>query len=165
MNGNVLGINTAIYTESMGYMGVGFAMPANIVENVYNQLIGTEHRVVRGSIGVMFNAEANPAISRMYGKGVTLTSVTPGSPAEQAGLKVEDTVTGVNGKAITTGDELVTTIAALHPGSKAEISYLRDGKPMKTTITIADRSKLIKDERSTATTTRRRASRSRASWA
>jgi serine protease Do len=145
MNGNVVGINTAIYTESMGYMGVGFAMPSKIVSSVYNQLISGEHRVVRGSIGILFNAESNPAIARMYGKGVTITEVTPGNPAEQAGLKVQDTITAVNGKPITNGDDLVSTIAAMKPGTKAEVDYLRDGKPAKTTVTIADRSKMLKD--------------------
>ncbi len=146
MNGNVIGINTAIYTESMGYMGVGFAMPAKIVSNVYNQLISGDHRVVRGSIGVMFNAEPKPEIARLYGNGVTITEVTPASPAEKAGLKAEDTITSVNGKAVSTGDELVNLISALKPGSNAQVDYLRDGKPMKGTVVIADRAKLIKDE-------------------
>jgi len=144
MNGNVIGINTAILTESMGYMGVGFAMPSSIVTNVYNQLIGTEHRVVRGSIGVTFNAEPNPAIARMYGKGVTVTQVTPGAPAEQAGIKVEDTITAVNGTPITNGDQLVNIISAMKPGEKAKIDYTRAGKPESTTVTIADRTKLFK---------------------
>lgn len=146
MNGNVIGINTAIYTESMGYMGIGFAMPSKIVSSVYNQLISPTHRVVRGSIGVTFNAQVKPEIARMFGKGVTITEVTPGSPAEQAGLKPEDTITAVNGKQITTGDELVNLISGLKPGTKAEVDYVRDGKPDKTSVTIEDRSKLIKDD-------------------
>jgi serine protease Do len=146
MNGNVIGINTAIYTESMGYMGVGFAMPANIVQNVYNQLIGGEHRVVRGSIGVMFNAEPNPAIARMYGKGVTVTQVTPGGPAEKGGLKVEDTITSVNGTPINNGDQLVNIIAGMKPGSTAKLEYMREGKPATANITIQDRAQLFKDQ-------------------
>jgi serine protease Do len=120
-------------------------MPSKIVSNVYNQIIGPEHRVVRGSIGVSFNAQAAPGIARMYGKGVTITEVTPGGPAEQGGLKVEDTITGVNGKQITDGDQLVNVISALKPGTKAEVDYTRDGKPAKATVTITDRAKLIRD--------------------
>src|SRR5213075_2961559 len=56
MNGEVVGINTAIFTQSAGYQGVGFAMPSKTVAEVYNQLIGPDHRVTRGSIGVEFNA-------------------------------------------------------------------------------------------------------------
>src|ERR1700676_5279985 len=92
MASEVIGINTAILTETSSYAGVGFAMPSNTVAQVYNQLIGPDHRVSRGSIGIMFNALDNPAIARVYGtgSGVTISDVTPGSPAEQAGLKVGD---------------------------------------------------------------------------
>src|SRR5207248_9485768 len=76
MNEEVIGINTAIFTQgfSQGYMGVGFAMPSNTVADVYNQLISPDHHVTRGSIGVQFNAEANPAVARVYGikSGVTI---------------------------------------------------------------------------------------------
>src|SRR5271157_3657305 len=67
MNGEVIGINTAIYTSGGGYQGVGFAMPSNTVVSVYNQLIGPEHKVSRGSIGVEFLAVPNPAVARVYG--------------------------------------------------------------------------------------------------
>ena len=78
MNGEIIGINTAIYTSGGGYQGVGFAMPSNTVVNVYNQLIGPEHKVSRGSIGVQFNAVPNPAVARVYGvnTGVTIASIT-----------------------------------------------------------------------------------------
>src|SRR5438445_9477880 len=66
MAGEVIGINTAIFTQSMGYQGVGFAMPSNTVAQVYNSLIGPEHKVTRGSIGVLFNAEPSPALARVY---------------------------------------------------------------------------------------------------
>src|SRR5271154_179552 len=89
MNGEVIGINTAILSETNAYAGVGFSLPSNTVAQVYNQLIGPEHRVSRGSIGIMFDAVENPAITRVYGagSGVTVAHVVPGSPADQAGLK------------------------------------------------------------------------------
>src|SRR6202045_471904 len=81
MAGEVIGINTAILTDTNAYAGVGFAMPSNTIVQVYNQLIGPEHRVSRGSIGIMFNAQENPSIARVYGSGsgVTVSDVTAGS--------------------------------------------------------------------------------------
>jgi len=145
MNGEVIGINTAIYTSGGGYQGVGFAMPSNTVVNVYNQLIGGDHKVMRGSIGVQFNAVPNPAVARVYGvtSGVTIADVTPGGPAEKAGLKTGDTIISVNGKPVKNGDELVADISALKPGTQAKVGYVRNGKEQTTDVTIADRSKLF----------------------
>src|SRR5437868_729279 len=145
MQGEVIGINTAILTETSSYAGVGFALPSNTVAQVYNQLIGPEHRVSRGSIGVEFTAQQNPAIARVYGVqgGVTISNVVAGSPAEQAGLKVGDTITAVDGKDVKDGDALVSDIASRKPNSKAKLSFIRNGKKQDTTVTIADRSKLF----------------------
>lgn len=146
MDGEVIAINTAILTETNSYAGVGFALPSNTVASVYNQLIGPEHRVARGSIGIQFDAEENPAIARVYGtgSGITIASVTPpGSPAEQAGLKVGDTIVSVDGKDVKTGDELVADIASRKPGSKVELGFIRNGKKEEATVTVADRAKLF----------------------
>jgi serine protease Do len=67
MTGAVIGMNTAIYTQSMGSQGVGFAMPSNIIAGVYNMLIGPDHKVVRGSIGISFQQSLSSAVGRMYG--------------------------------------------------------------------------------------------------
>ena len=143
MAGEVIGINTAILTETSSYAGVGFAMPSNTVAQVYNQLIGPDHRVARGSVGIEFSPYPNPAIAHIYGSGVTVQNVTSGSPAEEAGLKVGDTIIAVDGKDVKTGDELVADIASRRPGSKAKLSFVRNGKKEETTVTIADRSKLF----------------------
>ena len=145
MNGEVIGINTAIYTSGGGYQGVGFAMPSNTVVQVYNQLISPEHKVSRGSIGVEFNAVPNPAVQRVYGvsSGVTIANVTPNGPAAKAGLLTGDTITSVNGKTVATGDELVAEISGLKPGSVAKVGYVRNGKQSTADVTIADRSKLF----------------------
>jgi serine protease Do len=146
MAGEVIGINTAILTDTNAYAGVGFAMPSNTVVNVYNQLIAPDHRVARGSIGIMFNAAENPAISRVYGAGaggVTISAVTAGSPAEQAGLKVGDTIVSVDGKAVKNGDELVADIASRKPGSKVNLGFVRNGKKQEATVTVTDRAKLF----------------------
>ena len=145
MNGEVIGINTAILSETNAYAGVGFALPSNTVVQVYNQLTGPEHRVSRGSIGIMFSGQDNPAIARVYGggAGVTISTVVAGSPADQAGLKVGDTITAVDGKKVTKGSELVSDIAARKPGSKVTLSFVRNGKPQEASVTIADRAKLF----------------------
>ena len=145
MAGEVIGINTAILTETNAYAGVGFALPSNTIVQVYNQLIGPEHRVSRGSIGIMFNAQENPAIARVYGSGsgITISDITAGSPAEQAGLKVGDTIVSIDGKNVKNGDELVSDIASRKPGSKVTLGFVRNGKKQETTITVADRAKLF----------------------
>jgi serine protease Do len=145
MAGEVVGINTAIYTETSSYAGVGFALPSNTVALVYNQIIANG-RVTRGSIGVQFNQRENPALARVYGAasgGVTIASVVAGSPAEEAGLKTGDTITAIDGKDVKSGDELVDQIANRKPGSKARISFVRNGKSEEASVTIADRSKLF----------------------
>ncbi len=145
MAGEVIGINTAILTDTNAYAGVGFAMPSLTIRDVYNQLIGPEHRVERGSIGIMFNAQENPAIARVYGSGsgVTISDVTAGSPAEQAGLKVGDTIVSVDNKPVKNGSELVADIAARKPSSKVTIGYIRNGKKQDASVTVADRAKLF----------------------
>jgi serine protease Do len=145
MAGEVIGINTAILTDTNAYAGVGFALPSNTVASVYNQLIGPEHRVSRGSIGIEFNAQENPAIARVYGvnSGVTISNVVAGSPADQAGLRVGDTITSVDGRPVKNGDELVGDIAGRKPGAKVTLGVVRNGKKQDTTVTVADRAKLF----------------------
>jgi len=145
MNGEVIGINTAILSETNAYAGVGFALPSKTVVEVYNQLTGPEHRVSRGSIGIQFDAVENPAITRVYGagSGITVASVVAGSPADQSGLKVGDTITSVDGKKVSKGIELVADIASRKPGSKVTLGFLRNGKPQDASVTIADRAKLF----------------------
>src|SRR5437016_13829887 len=137
MAGEVIGINTAILTETNAYAGVGFAMPSNTVVNGYNQLIGPEHRVSRGSIGIEFNAQENPAIARVYGvnSGVTISNVVAGSPADRAGLKVGDTIISVDGKPIKNGDELVADIASRKPGQKVNLGYIRNQQKQEAAVT------------------------------
>ncbi len=145
MSGEVIGINTAILSETNAYAGIGFALPSKTVVDVYNQLTGPEHKVSRGSIGIMFDAVENPAIARVYGSGsgVTISSVVAGSPADQAGLKVGDTITTVDGRKVSKGSELVSDIASRKPGSKTTLGFLRNGKSQNATVTIADRAKLF----------------------
>jgi serine protease Do len=146
MAGEVIGMNTAIYTQSAGSEGIGFAMPSNTIINVYNMLIGPDHKVTRGSIGIQFQAATSSAVSRMYGfstGGVLVSVVTPNGPAAKAGLKSQDVIVAIDGHAIKDGDELVGIISAKRPGSTVKLTYLRDGKRETTEVGIADRAKLF----------------------
>jgi serine protease Do len=91
---------------------------------------------------VSFNAAPNPSLNRVYGNGIVIGEVTPNGPAANAGLQVGDVITAVDGRAVKNGDDLVNDIAGRKPGSKATISYTRNGKENKTSVTIGDRAKL-----------------------
>jgi serine protease Do len=148
MAGEVIGMNTAIYTQSQGSEGIGFAMPSNIIVGVYNQLIGPDHKVVRGSIGITFQAAQSSAVGRVYGfatGGVIVASVTPGKPAAKAGLQPQDVIVSIDGAPIKDGDELVSIISAKHPGQTVKLGVLRDGKKMSFDVGISDRALLQAD--------------------
>ncbi|HVW77016.1 MAG TPA: trypsin-like peptidase domain-containing protein [Alloacidobacterium sp.] len=144
MAGEVVGVNTAIFTQSGGYQGIGFAMPSNTAIDVYNAIIGPEHKVVRGSIGITFQPSVSSAVQRIYGvkNGVIIRGVTPGMPADKAGLKAGDVITTINGRPVKDGDDLVNDISARKPNSTVELGYLRDGKQSTATVSIIDRSKM-----------------------
>ncbi len=145
MNGEVIGVNTAIYTQSAGYQGIGFAMPSNTVVDIYNDLISANHKVTRGSIGIIFNQGLSGAVNRVYGfkNGVVVRTIQPGGPAEKAGLKAGDILLTIDGRAIKDGDDLVNEIASRRPGSSIRLGYQRDGKQADLTVTIGDRDKVF----------------------
>ncbi|MGD0547937.1 MAG: PDZ domain-containing protein, partial [Terracidiphilus sp.] len=145
MNGEVIGVNTAIYTQSGGYQGLGFAMPSNTVVEIYNDLISPGHKVTRGSIGIYFSQELPGAVNRVYGikNGVLVNKIEPGGPAEKAGIKAGDIITSVDGRAIKDGDDLVNEIASRRPGSTVRLGFVSDGKQSDASVTIADRDKLF----------------------
>ena len=147
MNGEVIGVNTAIFTQSAGYQGIGFAMPSNTVASVYNDLISPSHKVVRGSIGIQFRQGLSGAVNRVYGfkNGVLVQQVQPNGPADKAGLKPGDIITTLDGRQIKDGDDLVNEIASRRPGSSIRLGYMRDGKPADTTVTVGDRDKVFAD--------------------
>jgi serine protease Do len=145
MNGEVIGVNTAIVTESGGYQGLGFALPSNTVVEVYNDLISPSHKVTRGAIGIEFSSSLSGAVNREYGfkNGVLVSRVEPDGPADKAGIKVRDIITSIDGRPIKDGDDLVNEIASRRPGSTIRLGYLRDGKQGDTTVTIGDRDKVL----------------------
>jgi serine protease Do len=123
-------------------------MPSNILAKVYNDLISPAHKVVRGSIGVTFQAATSSAVSRMYGfqnGGVIIATITPNGGAAKAGIKPGDILVTIDHKQITDGDFLVNDISSRSVGSSVVIGYLRDGKPHEATVTIGDRAQVYKD--------------------
>ena len=147
MNGEVIGVNTAIYTQSAGYQGIGFAMPSNTVVDIYNDLISPSHKVVRGSIGIQFRNGLSSAVNRVYGfkNGVLVQQVQPGGPADKAGMKPGDIITSIDGRQVKDGDDLVSDIASRRPGTTANLGFLRSGKQQDATVTIGDRDQVFAD--------------------
>jgi serine protease Do len=144
--GEVIGINTAIYTSSRGYEGVGFALPSNTAINIYNQLV-TKGKVTRGSIGITFGEDRsnNPVLLKELGveHGIVVERVEPGSPADKAGLKAGDVITSVNGKPVMNGNDLVNPIVVTPIGGSVDITYVRDKQSHNASVGVADRTKLF----------------------
>src|SRR6202165_2637177 len=144
--GQVIGINTAIITGSRGYEGVGFALPSTTAINVYDQII-KQGRVTRGSIGVSFQEElsTNSITLKSLGAqyGLVIEGVEPGSPAEKAGLKGGDVITGVNGQPVKSGNDLVNPIAQAPIGSKVNLKYIRDRAQKEATAEVGDRTRVF----------------------
>jgi serine protease Do len=147
INGDVIGINTQIASNSGAFEGIGFALPINLAVNSYNQIIKTG-KVSRGAIGIQFAREENSSLLKAYGAtgGVFVQQVTPGGPAAKAGMQPSDVIVGINGQPVKDGDQLVATISAAQPGDKVEMKVLRDGKPVEVSVRIGDRSQVVADK-------------------
>ena len=146
MAGEVIGINTAIATETGSYAGVGFALPSNVAIGVYNQLI-KNGKVTRGSIGVTFQPEQSPVLLRSFGvdHGVVITGVQADGPAGKAGLKQGDVIVSLNGTPVKDGDDLVAKVAGTPVGESISVRYMRDHKEQELKVVIGDRSKVFAD--------------------
>jgi serine protease Do len=146
LSGEVIGINTAIFTGGRGFEGVGFALPSNTAITVYNQLV-TSGKVVRGSIGVTFQEENsnNPILLRELGApyGIVVEAVEPGSPADKSGMQAGDVITNVNGQPVHTGADLVNPIAQTPIGNSVQVRYVRNKQVKDVTLTVADRTKIF----------------------
>ena len=142
LKGELVGINSAILSGSGGNIGIGFAIPVNMVKGVMDQLI-KYGQVKRGILGVnIYNV--TPEIAKEFGltdsTGALVAGVAPGSSAERAGIKTGDIITSINAIVMKSASELRNSIGMLRVGDKVEIGLLRDGKPLKVTALIAERS-------------------------
>ncbi|MGH6815212.1 MAG: Do family serine endopeptidase [Hyphomicrobiaceae bacterium] len=129
LDGEVVGVNTAIYTPSGGNVGIAFAVPAKIAQEVIAQL-KTTGSITRGWLGVRIqNVDEDTASSLglAEARGAVVTEVTPGSPAASAGIKVHDAILSVNGDKIADSRDLARKIAELPPNSTADVRVMRQG--------------------------------------
>jgi len=140
MRGEVVGINSQIYSGTGGYMGLAFAIPIDVASNVEQQLI-QYGKVERGRIGVAIQ-EVNASLAKSFGldkpQGALLSSVEPGGPADKADLKPGDVILSFNGKPVETSSQLPPMVAAMKPGTKASVEVWRNGKKRSTTVTIGE---------------------------
>ncbi len=138
--GELVGINSQILTPSGGNIGIGFAIPANMARNVMTQLI--DHGAVRrGMLGVTIQPVTSD-IARSLGlqhvQGALVNNVQAGSPADKAGVRRGDVITAVNGHAVKDSNELRNEVASEQPGSRVQLSLLRDGKEQNVSATLAE---------------------------
>jgi len=149
MAGEVIGINSQIFSRTGGYMGVSFAIPIDVARNVEDQLIKSGH-VVRGRIGVTIQ-DVNAQLAESFGldrpRGALVSSVEKDGPASKAGLQPGDVILGVNGHPIEHYGELSGSIAAMKPGSDATLQVWRSGKQQTIIVKIAE----LKEQAQTAT--------------
>ena len=138
MDGEVVGINTAIIASGQG---IGFAIPINMAKGIIAQL-KDKGEVTRGWLGVGIQ-DLTPELADYYGlkaqKGVLVTQVFEGDPADKAGIKVNDIILSVDGQKVTTGRELSAMIANTPVGSQTTVDLIRDGKAESLTVTLAKR--------------------------
>ena len=136
--GQAIGINAAIYSESGGSIGIGFAIPANLAKGVVTQLATSGH-VVRGWLGVSIQ-RVTPELARSFGlaesQGALVSSVSSNSPAMQAGLKPGDVIVEYDGRKVASADELPRAVAGTRVGRQVPIVVVRDGKHIRLTATI-----------------------------
>ena len=137
MRGEVIGINSAIYSRTGGYMGLAFAIPIDVAKNVEDQLLKTG-KVERGRLGVGIQ-EVSASLARSFGlerpQGALVSTVESGGPAEKAGVQPGDVILAFNGKKIEQSSELPPLVAQTKPGSKSQVEVWRGGK--KQTLGVA----------------------------
>jgi serine protease Do/serine protease DegQ len=143
--GQLVGINTAIVSRSGGSVGIGFAIPVNMVRQIADQLI-KHGKVTRGQLGVLVQ-DLTPDIAEAMNiagtQGAVISQVASDSPAEKAGLKPRDVITAVNGKPVTGAAELRNTVGFMHPGEKVDLDVVRDGKHMTVNATLGEAKKTM----------------------
>ena len=147
MAGQVIGVNSAIISNTRSFAGLGFAMPSNTAITVYNQLV-TDGRVTRGSIGITYNGNPDPALIRAFGleHGVVVNDVVPNGPAASAGFEQGDVITEIAELPVTNGDVLLEIVAAQRVGDTVPITVHRQGEALTLPVTIADRAALFPEQ-------------------
>ena len=138
LNGELIGINTAILSPSGGNAGIAFAIPSNMANNLVQQILefGEVRRGMLGIKGGELNADLAQAFDIEAKKGAFISEVMPGSAADKAGLKAGDVITAINGQAISSFAEMRAKIATSGAGTEIDLTYLRDGKSNNAKVTL-----------------------------
>jgi serine protease DegQ len=140
-NGNLVGVNSAIYSQSGGSMGIGFAIPVSLARNVLDQIIKSG-AVTRGWIGVEVQ-EITPELAESFSmpntSGALIAGIMRGSPANKAGIRTGDVLLAVNGKPISDSQNMIELVAGLEPGSNAKLTLRREAKDIQLDVTIGKR--------------------------
>ncbi|RME34290.1 MAG: DegQ family serine endoprotease [Gammaproteobacteria bacterium] len=144
LRGELIGINTAIFSKTGGNIGIGFAIPVNMAKAVMEQLL-EYGEVNRGKVGVL-TQDLTPELARAFGlkrhHGVVIVEVEPGSPAEEAGLQPGDIVVAVNGRKVRNGADVRNFVGLQRVGSEVTFEILRDGKRLEKKVKLAPRESL-----------------------
>jgi len=140
MRGEVVGINSQIYSRTGGYMGLSFAIPIDLALDVQNQLRSTG-RVSRGRIGVVIQ-EVTKELADSFGlakpEGALVNAVEKGGPADKAGVEVSDIIIKFDGKSISSSSDLPRIVGATRPGSKVSLQVWRKGAAKDLSVTVAE---------------------------
>jgi serine protease Do len=138
--GRLIGVNTAILSRTGGNQGVGFAVPVNIVRNVMDQIV-QNGRVTRGYMGIYIQP-LTPDLARAFDmpdqRGALVASVSPRSPAAEAGLREGDVITRFNGKEVVDSRQFRLMVSQTPPETRTDLEFLRDGKPQSATVRLAE---------------------------
>ena len=139
--GELIGINTAIFSQSGGSQGIGFAIPVNLAKDVLKQII-ENGRVIRGWLGVKIQ-DITPKLAESFGlkstDGVVIANIVVNGPADKAGLDRGDVITHINDKVVRDFRETLDQISTEKPGAKVLLSIVREGKKMQVEAMIAER--------------------------
>ncbi|WP_038908776.1 serine endoprotease DegP [Dickeya oryzae] len=138
LNGELIGLNTAILAPGGGNIGIGFAIPSNIVKNLVSQIVeyGEVKRGELGILGTELNSDIAKAMKVDAQRGAFVSQVQPNSAAAKAGIKAGDVVVSMNGKTISSFSALRAQIGSLPVGSKLTLGLIRDGKPLSVDVTL-----------------------------
>ena len=140
MRGEVIGINSQIYSRSGGFMGISFAIPIDEAMRIADQLRATGH-IVRGRIGVLIgpvSKEVAEAIGLASARGALVQSVEKGGPADKGGIEAGDVIVSVDGKTVDKSGDLPRMVGANKPGSKSELKVFRRGQTRELTLTVGE---------------------------
>lgn len=141
LDGELIGINTAIASRSGGSQGIGFAIPVNMVKDVMQALI-EDGRVARGFLGITMGGEVDRTMARALGmdspRGFIVGDITSGGPADRAGVKSGDVLVSLNGERIRDFYDFRVAIANMVPGTEVELEIFRDGENMEITVELGE---------------------------